>query len=165
MERTNTSLIARLFRESPRGSRPFYTEGLVEIKGSRLAHLGRRHINLDCSGAAVFIVQGLYDAAASVPESEVCCWGWRARLPRRFYATGLGPRPRSTVWRVFRVAQQRHFEMGIVDHVSNQAVGGSIFRIAGDELFFVFTLKKIEHARLIADNFQIGIIHGELPES
>jgi hypothetical protein len=56
-------------------------------------------------------------------------------------------------------------ESRIVGHMRDQTLGGSSFRIAGDELLQIFALEEVESTGPISDDFQIGVIHRQLSKS
>jgi hypothetical protein len=47
----------------------------------------------------------------------------------------------------------------------DQTLGGSRFRIAGDELLQIFALEEVESTRPISYNLQICVIHRQLSKS
>ena len=55
-------------------------------------------------------------------------------------------------------------EAGIIDHVSYESISGCVLRITGDQLLPIFTLEEIEHAGAVADDLQIGVVHGQFAE-
>src|SRR5712691_10320274 len=55
--------------------------------------------------------------------------------------------------------------MRIIDHVCDQTFGGSVFRIAGHELLLILPLEKVEYTGTVSDDFQVGVMHGQLSKS
>ncbi len=48
--------------------------------------------------------------------------------------------------------------------MSNEAIGGGVFRVPGNELLLILALEEFEHTWAVADNFEVGIVHGQLSE-
>lgn len=49
--------------------------------------------------------------------------------------------------------------------MSYQSIGASVLGITSHKLFLIFALKEVEPTRPVADDFQIGVVHGELTEA
>src|SRR5258708_3433376 len=47
----------------------------------------------------------------------------------------------------------------------HEPVRGCILRIARDELLLILTLEEVEDTGPVPHNFQVGIVHGQLPKS
>src|SRR5205807_1296528 len=56
-------------------------------------------------------------------------------------------------------------EVRVIQHVGDKSVRRRVFRISGDELFQVFVLEEVEDGGTVADDFEIGVVHGQLAEA